>query len=46
VHDRMPVMLLADDYDRWLDPTSKTDELLALLRPYDAKLMVAYAVNQ
>jgi putative SOS response-associated peptidase YedK len=19
VHDRMPVMLLADDYDRWLD---------------------------
>jgi putative SOS response-associated peptidase YedK len=32
VHDRMPVMLLADDYDRWLDPTSKTDELLALQR--------------
>jgi putative SOS response-associated peptidase YedK len=42
----MPVMLLAEDYDRWLDPNSGTDELLALLRPYDAKLMEAYAVNR
>jgi putative SOS response-associated peptidase YedK len=46
VHDRMPVMLLAEDYDRWLDPNSKADELLALLRPYDARLMEAYAVNR
>jgi len=46
VHDRMPVMLLADDYDRWLDPGAQTSELLALLRPYDAKLMEAYAVNR
>ena len=23
VHDRMPVMLLADDYDRWLDPGAR-----------------------
>ena len=46
VHDRMPVMLLADDYDRWLDPGVQTSKLLALLRPYDAKLMEAYAVNR
>jgi len=46
VHDRMPVMLLADDYDGWLDPGAQTSELLALLRPYDAKLMEAYAVNR
>jgi putative SOS response-associated peptidase YedK len=46
VHDRMPVMLLAEDYDRWLDPNSKADELGALLRPYDARLMEAYAVNR
>jgi len=46
VHDRMPVMLLADDYDHWLDPGAQTNELLALLRPYDAKLMEAYAVNR
>ena len=46
VHDRMPVMLLAEDYDHWLDPNSHADELRALLRPYDAKLMEAYAVNR
>ena len=46
IHDRMPVMLLADDYDRWLDPQAQTDELLALLRPYDPALMEAYAVNR
>jgi putative SOS response-associated peptidase YedK len=46
VHDRMPVMLLAEDYDHWLDPNSNADELRALLRPYDAKLMEAYAVNR
>jgi putative SOS response-associated peptidase YedK len=46
VHDRMPVMLVAEDYDRWLDANSQTDELLALLRPYDAKLMEPYAVNR
>jgi putative SOS response-associated peptidase YedK len=46
VHDRMPVMLLAEDYDQWLDPNSSLEELRALLRPYDAKLMEAYAVNR
>ena len=29
VHDRMPVILREDDYDRWLDPKSAdTEELL------------------
>jgi putative SOS response-associated peptidase YedK len=46
VHDRMPVMVLSEDYDRWLDPTSASDELLTLLRPYDAALMEAYAVSR
>jgi putative SOS response-associated peptidase YedK len=46
VHDRMPVMVLSEDYDRWLDPTSESDELLTLLRPYDAALMEAYAVSR
>jgi putative SOS response-associated peptidase YedK len=46
VHDRMPVMLLSDDYDRWLDPAAKTTDLLELLRPYDPALMEAYAVNR
>ncbi len=46
VHDRMPVMLLPEDYDRWLDPGAKQDELRALLRPYDAALMEGYAVSR
>jgi putative SOS response-associated peptidase YedK len=46
VHDRMPVMLLSQDYDRWLDPTAEIDELRGLLRPYDPSLMGAYAVNR
>ena len=46
IHDRMPVMLLPEDYDRWLAFGSSPDELRALLRPYDADLMEAYAVSR
>jgi len=46
MHDRMPVMLMAEDYDRWLGPGTTADELRAMLRPYDAALMEAYAVSR
>ena len=46
VHDRMPVILMPDDYDRWLEPGVPVDELRELLRPYDATLMKAYEVNR
>lgn len=42
----MPVMLLAEDYDRWLDPATPTAELKALLRPYDTSLMEAHTVSR
>jgi putative SOS response-associated peptidase YedK len=46
IHDRMPVILNPDDYDRWLDPgitdPSKIDDLL---RPFDARLMRIYPVS-
>jgi putative SOS response-associated peptidase YedK len=45
VHDRMPVMLMSEDYDRWLGPTTGIDDLKAMLKPYDSALMEAYAVN-
>ena len=45
VHDRMPVMLMSEDYDRWLGPTISIDDLKAMLKPYDPALMEAYAVN-
>lgn len=31
VHDRMPVMLMSEDYDRWLGPGSSVAELKPLL---------------
>ena len=46
VHDRMPVMLMSDDYDRWLDAGTSVDDLKAMLKPYDPALMEAYAVNR
>jgi putative SOS response-associated peptidase YedK len=46
VHDRMPVMLMPEDYDRWLDPATTVDKLRALLKPYDAHLMKSYEVSR
>jgi putative SOS response-associated peptidase YedK len=46
IHDRMPVMLMSEDYDRWLVSGSSAEELKSLLRPYDADLMEAYAVSR
>jgi putative SOS response-associated peptidase YedK len=42
----MPVMLMSEDYDRWLGPGSSVAELKALLKPYDPSLMEAYAVGR
>ena len=46
VHDRLPVMLTSEDYDRWLDPAMSVEELESMLRPYDPALMEAYAVSR
>ena len=46
VHDRMPVILGADQYDVWLDPANHNIDLLQqMIKPCDAGLMDAYAVN-
>jgi len=46
VHDRMPVILHPDSYDLWLDPgMQKVDEVSALLKPFDARLMRSYPVS-
>jgi putative SOS response-associated peptidase YedK len=46
IHDRMPVMLMSEDYDRWLGFTTSVDDLKAMLKPYDPALMEVYAVNR
>jgi putative SOS response-associated peptidase YedK len=46
VHERMPVILGPEDYDRWLDPAVRQPELLQpLLRPFPAEAMAAYPVS-
>ena len=45
IHDRMPVVLERDEWDRWLEPTSKADDiLLGMLEPH-TPLLVAYSVG-
>ncbi len=46
VHDRMPVILMPEDYDRWLDGDTPAEELRGLFRPYDPALMKAYEVSR
>ena len=47
IHDRMPVILPAADYDAWLDPDPPSaDELTALLRPYPSDEMTASPVDR
>ncbi|GIW78580.1 MAG: DUF159 family protein [Gemmatales bacterium] len=46
LHDRMPVILPPERYDRWLDPTiEQPDELRSLLRPIALEELEAYPVS-
>lgn len=46
IHDRMPVILPPESYDLWLDPEfADKEKLLALLKPYPPKEMVATPVS-
>ena len=45
VHDRMPVILTADDALAWLDPAIDAEALQGLLRPFPSKLMVCNPVS-
>jgi putative SOS response-associated peptidase YedK len=42
IHNRMPVILLPEDEERWLDPDlSEPEHVVSLLRPYPAELLTA-----
>lgn len=46
IHNRMPVILPPDAYDRWLDPAERQPaELQDLLKPYPAEAMTAHQVS-
>jgi putative SOS response-associated peptidase YedK len=44
VHNRMPVILEPDDYDRWLDPNEQ--DAKELLRPLPDDALISYAVSK
>ena len=46
VHDRMPVILDPEDYDRWLAPETTVEELRSILKPFPAERMRAEAVSR
>jgi putative SOS response-associated peptidase YedK len=46
IHDRMPVILVKDDYDLWLDPGMTNVEAISeLLKPFDSGLMRVFPVS-
>ncbi len=45
IHNRMPVIIEAEDYSMWLDPGPNPEDGLHLLRPYPAERMAAYPVS-
>jgi putative SOS response-associated peptidase YedK len=47
IHDRMPVILDAENWAQWLSPTERdVEKLLPLIRPHDAQSMQAWAVSR
>ena len=46
IHQRMPVILKSDDYEKWLNPTVQQPELLQpLLQPYSSTQLKTYPVS-
>lgn len=46
IHDRMPVILKAEDYEQWLNEKEmNTDKIQNLLAPYPSEEMTRYAVS-
>jgi len=46
VHDRMPVIIAADDFGRWLDPGTDAAVVAALLQPAPDSLLASFPVSR
>ena len=46
IHNRMPVILHWQDYERWLQPGEPSQPPVDLLRPYPAEEMMAWPVSR
>lgn len=45
VHDSMPVILSRGDEKKWLDKYTSESDLLKILKPYPAEMMMSYSVS-
>jgi len=45
-HDRMPVIIRRQDYQRWLGPVSEEQPPIDLIRPFDSDKMKAWRVDR
>lgn len=45
LHDRMPVILAADDYHTWLDPEADVETVRGLMRPFAEDALEHYPVS-
>jgi putative SOS response-associated peptidase YedK len=46
IHHRMAAVLSPNDEAAWINPASKMDDLLQMLRPYDSDLLEAIPVSR
>lgn len=46
IHDRMPVIIGKNDWEKWLSPETKAGELKSLLSPFSSEDMNAYEVSK
>lgn len=45
IHDRMPVILEEEDVAGWIEPATKLEKALAMLKPCSSAMMLAYSVS-
>lgn len=45
IHHRMPVVLKRERWNTWLAPEASTDDLLAMVGPFDGEDLVSYPVS-
>jgi len=45
-HDRMPIIINKQDYQRWLEPSDKAHPPIDLLRPFDSDQMKAWRLDR
>lgn len=45
IHNRMPVIIMPEDYDRWLDPETSEEEIKQLMQPLSSSLFETYQVS-